>query len=416
MDQEKQIKQKKRKISEVINSFDMEELNAYASKQLPYFLKMHDDFGYMVACLHNFINLAQIIKYNNYKKSFTTQEILFYTISCFDMLHPTLGKRAKNIIQNKNFQSILFPVINEKRKYNLIKEKINLSLSNKKQIKFLKKKNLTHMQPGVCAIGKFPKKNCVIVFKQQPILILAPTNTLRGLITPSHEMMHACSTYGLAPKYFLKDILVTEIESIFAEKVMTDYLYQNNIISLKEKYEINNMRNFAFFTNTSNAIAEMGAMKIVISAMEKGNIKKEDLIKMGNNLLKTFGESLDSINLMKGRNYEYNFRYVIGHIVADTMYRKFKKDPKFIDWYVDTYLNNLDKLSLKEAVVLCEKQSKNIKEIKRMSEQELNNNFKRAFANMTYRAMKYTELETKKLQKNKVSKSEIISVQNYNAE
>ncbi len=416
MEPKEEIKKPKRKISEVIKSFDMEELNAYAKQRLPYFLVMQDNFGFMVACLHKYINLAQTIKYNNYKKSFTTQEILFHTISCFDMLHPTLGKRAKDIIQNKNFKSILFPVVNEKRQYKLVKEKINLSLSNKKQIKFLKKKKLTHMHPGSHHYKYFPKKNCVIVFKQTPVLILEPTNTLRGLIVPAHEMMHACSTYGLAPNYFLKDILVTEIESIFAEKIMTDYLHQNNIISLKEKYEINNMRNFAFFTNTSNAIANMGAMKIVIAAMEKGKIEKEDLIKMGDSLFKTFGESLDEINLMKDRNFEHNFRYVIGHIVADHMYRKFNKDPDFINWYVDVYLKNLDKLSLKEAIVLCDKMPKKIKEIKDLPEKELNDTFKLAFAKMTYRAMKYTELETKKLQSKKISKSEIISVQNYNAE
>lgn len=187
---------------------------------------------------------------------------------------------------------------------------------------------------------------------------LRPQNTSMGLATVGHEFGHILSQ-RIQERKFPKTDLIGEIEGVFLEKIFADWLLRNNKISKSERDKMNVVwrNNFLLHSRTiCEEVDLLSRLKKNISAVNLQKIEKE----LQDNQKFAWKEVLKNrigvfINGLDGKEIhgEYEFRYIVGEIVAGALYEDFKKEPtKTIERFKEYLAHNAEYEFFKKEQVL----------------------------------------------------------------
>ena len=368
--------------NQIINKFmettTCNNLSELLLKNYPLYQKMIKKHGFISHVLSLFVTKAIPSKPNNKPKHFSTEDIVYHTFLCFNSVHPRLGELVQGIMTGNNFQKIFLPVRKIPKNFKLSKVAFQRQTLNLSKSKLLKNRNKLLKNKRTGSLSNF----CVISSTEKPSMVIEPEGSLRGLVMPAHEMMHACSIATRKPPYDLNDEIVTEIESHFAERIMIDYLYENKIISLVEKYELLNIKNNLFIKDCFDNISDMGMMQLFNNAFENGEDIDKKIADLPPDFVTVFLNSVQNVQNRDGKNFEYQLRYTIGHIVANEMYEKYKSNKDYMDWYLQVFMKKIATLNYKEAIILCDSMSYNVTSIKCLPQRTLENKYRKSLYNM----------------------------------
>lgn len=162
---------------------------------------------------------------------------------------------------------------------------------------------------------------------------LHPKNDTMGIVVVGHEYGHILSQ-RIQQKAFQKTDCIGEIEGVFFEKIFADWLVKKKVISKTERAKMD----VAWNNNFINSVRVICDEYDLLNRLQRPT-SADDLIKVEKDLqdknrlgrLEVLKHRINVfINGDKGKDIhgEYEFRYVVGEIVASALYEDFKKNPK----------------------------------------------------------------------------------------
>lgn len=163
---------------------------------------------------------------------------------------------------------------------------------------------------------------------------LHPKNDTMGIVTVAHEFGHT-SSQRIQSKIKEKTDCIGEIESVFIEKIFADWLLKKGVISKDEREKMTIAWQNDFIWHARIICEEaylLDRLKRPITAESLQNLEKQLEEEKRFGWLEILKHRIDIMingdRFGKQPHGEYEFRYIVGEIVAQALYEDFKKDPK----------------------------------------------------------------------------------------
>ena len=106
--------------------------------------------------------------------------------------------------------------------------------------------------------------------------------------------------------------------------------------------------------------------------------------------------SLQNLRGKKAGNATHEMEYIIGSIVANKLFDDYKNNSNFMSWYEENYLDQIQKLTLEDALCLCNNLL-TIDELKQLSPKERDIKAKDALVTMSTKHILDSEASKNKL-------------------
>ena len=174
---------------------------------------------------------------------------------------------------------------------------------------------------------------------------LHPTNNTDGIIQVGHEFGHTLNQRIQERKHPISDC-IQEVETMFFEKVYADWLLKKKKITKEEHANLIQKRKNSFYAEVKTLLEEDELLRRLdkpITAERLISLEKE-IAQQDVHKLEILKRRIDV--MINGRNGntnaygQYEFRYVLGEIVAQALYEDYKKDPKKTITNLKQYLKN----------------------------------------------------------------------------
>lgn len=182
-------------------------------------------------------------------------------------------------------------------------------------------------------------------------LALYPLNDVRGLLAVAHEYSHLLSQRNVDNKEQKTDC-IKEIESLFIEKIFCDWLVEKGIVQqsqkecLQQECKNNLCEELDYVLRDVDILSRLDGDFSVESfkRLQKGleNDKNKDILLTR---LVYMADTKHDSRLSGG----YQFRYVVGEIVASALYEDYKENPKEVLQRYEEFLSKNADLALKDS-------------------------------------------------------------------
>lgn len=162
---------------------------------------------------------------------------------------------------------------------------------------------------------------------------LHPQNNAMGIVVVGHEIGHTLCQ-RIQERILPKTDCIGEIESVFIEKIFADWLLKKKVISKEDRKKMdvvwkNNLINSArvlveeydLLNRLQNPTNAEDLQKVEKDLQDKNRLGWLEILK--HRIIVMIGD-----NKGKDIHGEYEFRYIVGEIVATALYEDFKKNPK----------------------------------------------------------------------------------------
>ena len=304
----------------------------------------------------------------NPNKVFSTQDVIDKTLAFYKQLSPETYKRAKNTMAGKVGEVIL----HDPREFPHQDGERGKQLGNHR---------------NSCGFKEGKK-----------YIEIEPENHLSGYVRVAHELGHAGTQYNFGLNDWHKDILLSEIDSRFAELLITNYLCKNGDISEKEKYDLINSFTKEQKEKLGYCLCEANVMNVLMQIQEGRDITRQDLEDVFNSMngpvidsMKKLAQTENKKGVRRGGDFEYELQYVVGTIVATTMFGDFQEDKKYMKWYDKKFLDTIHKLSFEEGIIYIGNREKTIEEIRALPKEEKQTLFGKTMNEMLAEHLAFSE-------------------------
>lgn len=310
------------------------------------------------------------VEVENRLKLFTTKELVDLTLRFYKQLSPETYKRAKNTMFGKVREVILHPT-RDFPHFDIDKER-GKQLGNHR--------NSCGFKDG------------------KKYIELEPESRLSGYVRTAHELGHACTQYNFTEKDWYKEFLLSEIDSRFAELLITNYLHSIGEISNRDAIDITNYFIAEQREKLGYCLCEANVMNALMQIQEGRDVTKADLENIFHTMggpvvesMKKLSQTERKLGQRRGGDFEHELQYVIGTIVATSMLGDYLDDKKYMKWYDKKFLDTIDKLTLEEGIVLIGNRDMAIEKIKALPQEEKQELFGKTMNDMLAEHLAFSE-------------------------
>ena len=366
---------------EFLNNLDINAFNAAIKDNQPIFEHRIERFKPFMKVLLFYYDSLPRVSVKNGSKDFSTQELIDTTLAFYKKLSPETYKRAKATLSGKTREVILhdpreFPSFDGERG-----------------------KKLGHHRNS-CGFRQGKK-----------YIELEPESHLSGYVRVAHELGHACSQFKFKDNDWFKEVLLSEVDSRFAELLITDYLATKGEITEEERIDLINYFTAEQVEKLSYCICEAKTMFALMQIQEGGDITKQDLQEMCENMSGPIVDAFERLSCTKntfgskkGGYFEYELQYIVGTIVATKMFNEFKDDTRYMKWFDKNFLDTIDKLTFEEGIIYLGNRGMTVEQIKGMDKDKRQQLFGSTMNDMLAEHLAFAEdnnLRAKQLEQDK---------------
>ncbi len=385
-----------------IRKLNIKKFNEGLRKNENIFQEEIDRYGKYERALKFYYSNIKVRKDNNiYKTDFTTDELLDMTIDFFKELSPELGARAEALRKGEAGNAYF----HEPRDFH--KPKVLTKTQKIKKVVYGIKKLIVedifhnpvqYPKDLLPSIENMPHRNSCGFRNGEKYIEIEPENHLTGYVRVAHEMMHGCTQFNFKKGEWFKDVVVDEIDSRLAERLMADYVFSKGIISQKEYHELLNCFNHEQRQKLGDALREFKMIKHFSKILKQRDITKQDLAEYCNDSKGPIVDYMKSISSPTAGRMAHELEYVLGSVVANNLYDEYKSNPRrFMLWYENNLLDNMKNLTLEEATILCGKKVMKIEDLKNLTVKDKRMLSNEALKDMSAKHLVYIEKNTQSL-------------------
>lgn len=161
-------------------------------------------------------------------------------------------------------------------------------------------------------------------------ILLQPRSNAHGLVTVAHELAHTMEE-RVQKKKPSKTLSIAEIVPMFVERIYADYLFKIGKIDQEERDNIFKDIQNTYIRNARTIVEENEILSQLSSPISAKELKNLDEKYQGSPRRKIL---LNRMKIMlDGKNGkevygEKQFRYIVGEIVSQELYKDFQKEPE----------------------------------------------------------------------------------------
>ncbi len=353
---------------EFLNNLDINEFNKALKQNENIFDQRIERFLPFHKILSFYYDNLPKVEVENRVRIFTTKQLVDMTLAFYKQLSPETYKRAKKTMSGKERDVILHPA----RDYpDRDGEKGKRLGAHRNRCGFLQGKKYIEIEPE---------------------------NHLSGLVRAAHELGHACTQFNFDNNEWYREHLLSEIDSRFAEILMAEYLIRNGMISQGDAFDLINHFTAEQREKLGYCLCEANVMSVLKQIQEGRDVTKQDLQDVFSTMNGPIIDSLNKLTITdnkrgqrRGGDFEYELQYVIGTIVATSMFGKFLDDKKYMKWYDKNYLDTIHKLTFEEGIVYIGNKGMKIEEIRNMPKEERGELFGKTLSDMLAEHLAFAE-------------------------